>query len=164
MEGDGPTSGSPRQVGLLLACDNPFTLDYVCAGLIGLDLAGLTFLKLASEQGLCPPPSAIKMLGDPLPKLNPHFKLPSHKQIDFELPGLLKKIIGRLQPKPVFIPELCMGCGECHRCCPAQAITMVDGRPLLALNECIRCYCCQELCPHKAVQIYQHWLGKKLLR
>ncbi|WP_273485260.1 DUF362 domain-containing protein, partial [Desulforamulus ruminis] len=96
--------------------------------------------------------------------LTPPFQLPGHRQIDFDIPGPLKRVISRLQPKPIFSPELCLGCGECQRCCPAGAITMADGQPRLNLNQCIRCFCCQELCPHKAVRVRQNWLGKKLLR
>ncbi|MBM7854628.1 uncharacterized protein (DUF362 family)/Pyruvate/2-oxoacid:ferredoxin oxidoreductase delta subunit [Desulfohalotomaculum tongense] len=164
MEGDGPTAGSPREAGLLLASTNPYALDYICSDLIGIKPDSLVFIQLAKEQGLCPPPAEIELLADPLPELNPPFKLPSHKNVDFNLPGFLKRFISRLQPRPVFSPELCMGCGECHRCCPAGAITMVNGQPQLTLDSCIRCFCCQELCPHKAVQIHQHWLGKRLLR
>ncbi|WP_042315330.1 DUF362 domain-containing protein [Desulfofarcimen acetoxidans] len=164
MEGDGPTAGSPRELGFLLASQSPFALDHICAGLIGLDPAILVFLKLAAEQGLYPPASSIKICGDKLPESIVAFKIPGHKQIDFNLPGPLKKIVGRLQPKPVFNLQACRGCGECQKCCPAQAITMLNNKPLLTLSECIRCYCCQELCPHKAVHIQQHWLGKKLMR
>ncbi|MTI80404.1 MAG: DUF362 domain-containing protein [Firmicutes bacterium] len=164
MEGDGPTAGSPRKAGVLLASANPFALDYVCSRLIGIEPESLEVIKLAHEQQLCPASDRIELTGDSLPQLNPPFKLPDHKHVDFDMPGPLKKIIGHLQPKPTFSPELCIGCGECHRCCPADAIEMKDGQPQLKVNDCIRCFCCQELCPHKAVQVHQHWLGRKLLR
>ena len=164
MEGDGPTAGTPRDVGALLASTNPYALDYISAGLIGINPKVLAVIKLATEQGLCPAGKEIVIAGDSLPKLSQPFKLPGHKNVDFNLPGPLKGLMSRLQPKPVFSPELCLGCGECHRCCPADAITMVDKQPQLKLDACIRCFCCQELCPHKAVHIKQNWLGRKILK
>ena len=35
MEGNGPTSGKPRQLGLLLGSEDPFALDEVCAQVLG---------------------------------------------------------------------------------------------------------------------------------
>ncbi|SHF11289.1 Uncharacterized conserved protein, DUF362 family [Desulforamulus putei DSM 12395] len=164
MEGDGPTAGSPREVGLLLASPSPYALDVVCANLIGINPTGLPFIRLSMERGLCPEPSGIHLTGDPLPEITPPFRLPAHRQVDFDIPGPFKGLISKLQPRPVFSPELCIGCGECHRCCPANAIEMAEGLPRVKLNSCIRCFCCQELCPHRAVSVYQSWLGKRLLR
>lgn len=164
MEGDGPTAGSPRKTGLLLASTSPYAMDYICSGLIGINPLSLPVLRLAKERNLLPEPAQLQLIGDPLPEIKPPFKLPNHRQVDFDIPSPLKGIIGKLQPKPVFSPELCIGCGECHRCCPANAIEMVDNQPKLKHKECIRCFCCQELCPHHAVSVHQNWLGKKLLR
>ncbi|WP_077712767.1 DUF362 domain-containing protein [Desulforamulus ferrireducens] len=164
MEGDGPTAGSPREAGLLLASPSPYAIDTVCSRLIGINPKNLPLLRLAKERGLCPDREQIQLIGDPLPRIDPPFKLPKHKQVDFDIPGPLKGIISRLQPKPIFSPELCLGCGECHRCCPADAIQMVAGKPQLKADACIRCFCCQELCPHRAVTVYQNWLGRKILR
>lgn len=164
MEGDGPTAGTPREVGLLLASPSPYAMDYICAGLIGINPADLPLIRMATERGLCPKPDHIHLAGGPLVNIKPPFKLPNHKHVDFDLPGPFKGIISKLQPKPIFSPELCLGCGECHRSCPADAIVMSEGLPELKLDACIRCFCCQELCPHKAVKVHQAWLGRKLLR
>ncbi|RYD04280.1 hypothetical protein N752_15665 [Desulforamulus aquiferis] len=139
-------------------------MDYLCSGLIGINPNTLPFIRLAREQGLCPEPNQIELMGGPLPKIAPPFKLPGHKHVDFDIPGPLKGLVAKLQPKPMFSPELCLGCGECQRACPADAINMVEGKPELILESCIRCFCCQELCHHKAVTVHQHWLGRKLLR
>ena len=37
MEGNGPTQGTPRHMGALLAADTPFNADLVCARLIGME-------------------------------------------------------------------------------------------------------------------------------
>ena len=164
MEGDGPTAGTPRRIYVLLVSESPYALDYICANLIGIDALSLPVLQLAKARGLLPDPSQLDLIGDSLPEVDPPFKLPGHRHVDFDIPGPLKGLIGRLQPKPVFSPELCIGCGECQRCCPADAIQMVENRPHLKSKECIRCFCCQELCPHQAVKVQQNWLGKRLLR
>lgn len=164
MEGDGPTAGSPREAGLLLASPSPYAMDVVCSNLIGINPTELPLIQSARERGLCPAPSEIPLMGDPLPEIKPPFRLPAHKHVDFDIPGPFKGLISKLQPKPIFSPELCIGCGECHRCCPANAIDMENGQPQLKLDACIRCFCCQELCPHRAVSVHQSWLGKRILR
>jgi formate hydrogenlyase subunit 6/NADH:ubiquinone oxidoreductase subunit I len=69
-----------------------------------------------------------------------------------------------LKPRPVFRFNTCIGCGECARCCPPEAIEMIKNKPHVDLEKCIRCYCCQELCPAKAVDIHKPLLNKLFFR
>ena len=54
MEGNGPTAGSPKPVGCLLAGENPHRIDLLCARLIGLDPGTVPTLRAARARGLCP--------------------------------------------------------------------------------------------------------------
>ena len=54
MEGNGPTSGTPRDIGLIAASENPYKLDLVCAKIIGLEKDNVPTLKRAFERGLAP--------------------------------------------------------------------------------------------------------------
>ena len=54
MEGNGPTAGTPREIGCLLAGYDPYRLDMICAGIIGLPPACIPTIAVAQELGLCP--------------------------------------------------------------------------------------------------------------
>lgn len=52
MEGNGPTSGTPRQIGALLASKDPYGLDLLCAHLIGLSPEQVPTIMAAVRRGL----------------------------------------------------------------------------------------------------------------
>ena len=83
---------------------------------------------------------------------------------DFRLPETMKGLI-QLIPSPLAAlrrhfapypkpdPSRCLGCGECVRDCPVQAMTLTEHKAVVDRRRCIRCYCCQEVCPVHVVQI-----------
>jgi uncharacterized protein (DUF362 family) len=54
MEGNGPTAGEKRHIGLVLASKKPYALDMVCADIIGLGINDVQTMKAAYERGLGP--------------------------------------------------------------------------------------------------------------
>lgn len=165
MEGDGPTAGEPRHLGLVLGSRNPFALDMAACGVIGIRPEDLPLFKMAVDMGLVPGSGKMELKGDSLPSLDTPFKLPAHMSIHFNASPFIKKIMGRwMQPRPWFHQEICAGCGECSNFCPAGAVFMKDDRAEVNMDACIRCFCCQELCPAKAVSIRQSWVGRKLYK
>jgi len=46
--------------------------------------------------------------------------------------------------------ELCMGCTNCIKKCPTEAIRVRDGKAQIADNRCIDCGECLKACPHHA--------------
>lgn len=52
MEGQGPVSGIPKPVGLLIAGDNAVATDHACARVMGFNPKKISHLKLAADQGL----------------------------------------------------------------------------------------------------------------
>lgn len=54
MEGNGPTAGTPKYMGALLAGKNPHKIDLLCAKLIGLEAKNVPTLRAAQERGLTP--------------------------------------------------------------------------------------------------------------
>jgi len=170
MEGNGPSAGSPRAIGAIIAGCNPYAVDVAATDLVGIAPYRVATIAKAEERGLCSAsPEKIVYLGD-------HFKKPYIS--DFKLPdnarrGLLSKILDvtgnsriskwlkpKVEPKPIIIHDRCIGCGDCERCCPPKAITMHSGKPEIDMEKCIKCYCCQELCPEKAVIIGRNWAFK----
>ena len=168
MEGDGPSAGTPRKIGAILASNSPYALDVVCASLVGISPERVPTIQRAMERGLCSYSlDDIKLLGDSFDELYiDDFKLPVTGEISFlhrvfgsnsRLATLLNHHLG---PKPYFNHDECIGCSDCQRYCPPKAIEMVNRRPVVDLKKCIRCYCCQELCPEKAVEIKRSWFFK----
>mgnify|MGYP000353306357 CR=1 FL=1 len=65
MEGNGPTAGTPRPFGALLAGTNPHRIDLLCASLIGLKPENVPTLRAAAERGLTPlDPAQLCVAGD----------------------------------------------------------------------------------------------------
>jgi uncharacterized protein (DUF362 family) len=53
MEGSGPTNGSPRAVGLILASADPYALDVAAASAVGLELMKIPITRESAKRGLC---------------------------------------------------------------------------------------------------------------
>ena len=75
MEGNGPTGGTPRHMGALLAAESPHKADLVCAGLIGLKREEVPTLEAALERGLIPASAeGLTVEGDPAAFAIPDFQ------------------------------------------------------------------------------------------
>lgn len=174
MEGEGPSAGEPVHIGVLMASTCPFNLDLVASALVGIEPTEVPTIVEAIKRGYVNGDvRSIRLLGDPIPLPKVRFRLPPRaRDVDLlragsrgRLPGWLLRTANKLlRPCPGFSQEICLGCGECSRVCPPQAIRMVSKKPNVDLERCIRCFCCQELCPHKAVQIKRPWLGRLLFK
>lgn len=47
--------------------------------------------------------------------------------------------------------DKCDGCGECVDCCPAQCLSLVDGKCVFdESGECLGCETCVTICPNGA--------------
>ena len=57
-----------------------------------------------------------------------------------------------MNPFPHITPR-CVGCGDCARACPRQALHVANGKAHLDKWKCIKCYCCHEMCPIKAIDV-----------
>lgn len=164
MEGNGPTAGTPRHVGALIAALTPYEADAAAAALIGIDPDGVPTLSAAKRRGLCDNDlSSIALYGDPHALAVPDFKKVPRKSITFLkgsrfsfLSGPLERI---LEQRPAVRRAECVGCGKCEKLCPASAIAMEKrggaSVPRIDRSRCIRCFCCQEFCPRGAMKVHR---------
>jgi len=167
MEGDGPSSGTPRPIFALVGGINPHAVDRIGASLIGLDGKKAPTLRAAEKRQLVT--EEVELMGASLSDLAVSgFKIPTTRSIHFyrgKLPKWMERYLDNfLTPQPLFRHELCSGCQVCKNSCPPGIITMKNGKPEVDLDRCIRCFCCQELCPVHAVEIKRSWLLKKVFR
>ncbi len=157
MEGNGPSSGDPKPVGLLLASDNAVAVDVIAAELAGIPKKLLFVEQVARELAT---PGAkredITTVGLPfhLARCPEYFRLPPLSDVQFGLPRFLKdRLRSYLTTRPVVIAGKCVQCGICRDACPPVAITIRDKQLRFDYKACIRCYCCRELCPHGALDV-----------
>jgi uncharacterized protein (DUF362 family)/Pyruvate/2-oxoacid:ferredoxin oxidoreductase delta subunit len=166
MEGNGPTQGSPRKIGALLASASPHKLDMVCAKIIGLSSESVPTLLAAAERGLIPKDiSELNIFGDVNSMvINDYDNVAVRSSLTFDTKSKLFGKIAKhcLEAKPTVVKKECRGCRECMKICPAQAIKMVDGKPEIDRSKCIKCFCCQEFCPFGAMKVHRTAIAKIL--
>lgn len=168
MEGNGPTAGTPRSIGCLMASHSPHTLDMLAARIIGIDPIGVPTISAAVERGLSPESvEGVKVFGEPEKFYLTDFETVTEKRsLEFTGNGKnpIKRLFGRiagaiLKTRPVLKKDLCVGCGVCKNICPAKAIVIKDKKAIIDRSLCIRCFCCQEFCPKSAMKVRRTALG-----
>jgi len=168
MQGNGPRSGDPMDLGVLLFSSDPVALDAVMARIVDLDPEFVPTLKPGYEWGLGTYlADEIELLGDPLEQfVKKDFKVvraPVRPASKSRFMPLIKRLVS---PRPVIDPSLCNQCGTCVRVCPVtpKAIDWRSGSktvpPTYDYDLCIRCFCCQELCPDRAISVTTPLLGR----
>ena len=158
MEGPGPGNGYPKPVKIILASPNAVALDTIASSIIGYDPMLIPTNKLAHKRDL-----GIKHLSDISVE---GLKVEDVKIEDFRLIKsktfqnllfdlfhfrIFEKFQQKMKPKPYFIEEKCIKCGECIKICASNANWFEEGPNgkfvAVDYNKCIRCYCCHEICP-----------------
>ena len=162
MEGNGPSQGTPRFMGLVAASPSPHKLDLVLATLIGLNRKDVPTLQAAHERGLIPDTAEELSISEGWQDfICPDFQTVVERR-DLLFRGDNRSLMGKLtgavikaamQPRPKAEENSCIGCRQCANVCPARAIAMVDGKPKVDYSVCIRCFCCQEFCPVGAMKV-----------
>lgn len=151
MEGEGPRSGRPKQVGLLLAGDDGVALDAVACSIIGLQPMSVPTIRLGHGRQLGQGHlRKIETVGT---------DLASARVKDFDLGhggkfGFLYRLLGRERKIfPEINREKCTACAICVEACPLKRISIEEGAASIDYSGCIACLCCQELCPKTAINL-----------
>ena len=161
MEGDGPASGDPRRLGLLLAGENALAVDVIAAEIAGIPKK-LLYLENAARRLALPGSDrqTIECSGSSVAELGrAPLRLPHQSDVQFGLPNFLKnRLRNQLTSRPEVAAQRCELCGVCLRACPPEAIRVEGGGLRFDYLRCIRCFCCRELCPHAALRLKDGWL------
>ena len=145
MEGEGPTTGDPVKLYVIIAGEDAAAVDFVSAAVMGWDPLEVGTNYLLAERGLGPKTlDEVEVVGVPIEKVVRPFKRPqTHSDgqmfIDIQMPIVCD-------------PEKCESCGICVQTCPVKAISM-NNIPEFNDSICIQCFCCMELCPHGAIRV-----------
>ncbi len=167
MQGNGPRSGDPSPMRVLLFSADPVALDAVMCRLVALDPSLLPTNPPGREWGLGTyRDDEIELLGDALkPLVNGDFSV-NRGKAKKQIPAAAGFIVNQfVAPRPVIDERLCTRCGTCVEVCPVtpKAVDWRDGTrsrpPRHVYDRCIRCYCCQELCPEKAISVRRGLFG-----
>jgi len=144
MEGEGPTTGDPVKLGLIIAGEDAVAVDMVASAIVGWDPMDVRTNYLATKRGLGPSSlDEIEVVGTIIEETERPFTKPQIHQDDSQFIEIRMPI--------ECDEELCGGCGVCAQICPGEAITLRD-RPEFNYNRCIQCFCCIELCPQGALK------------
>jgi uncharacterized protein (DUF362 family)/NAD-dependent dihydropyrimidine dehydrogenase PreA subunit len=144
MQGQGPGSGDPVELGLVLASTEAVAVDIAVCRLIGIEPVGLPVLKMAKVRYFWP-----DMINYPLLK-------PEDIAIKgFRLPNTADHLLTGKKPprKSPIVTDKCVGCGDCEKICPKGAVTSDDKTAEIDYSKCIRCFCCHEVCPENAIRL-----------
>ncbi len=171
MEGNGPGSGDPVPMKVMLLSADPVALDSVFARLVYLkpelvptnyhgEKMGLGDWKeekiqviVAEEVGMreCSMEELVNQFG------KPDFHV-DRTQVRTNIWTRMAKALNLFQKKPYIEEDKCVRCGICVNSCPVpgKAVDFRKGKeqpPVYDYKKCIRCFCCQEMCPKKAIKV-----------
>ncbi|HOG00608.1 MAG TPA: DUF362 domain-containing protein [Clostridia bacterium] len=168
MDGNGPTSGRPRKANAIVAALSPHDADIVACAMMGIEPLEIPTVERAAARGLVEPDlSKLALYGDPaafaIPDCErmPRLEIAAVKNARGVSLSFMRMLMKR---RPVAVKDLCVGCAECARLCPADAIEMKKKFPVIDRGKCIRCFCCQEFCPKGAMRVHRTLVAKLLNR
>jgi uncharacterized protein (DUF362 family)/Pyruvate/2-oxoacid:ferredoxin oxidoreductase delta subunit len=163
MEGNGPGSGDPRPINVVIAGQDPVAVDVVSSMVVGVSPERLPLMRAAAAAGYGETrPDRIRILGEPLSEVAiRHFRLPPQAHLEWKLPEWARRMLkDALTTKPVINHRNCIQCGICQGHCPQGAISGNDKKLSINYRNCIRCFCCQEFCPQGAISVGRGWALK----
>jgi uncharacterized protein (DUF362 family)/NAD-dependent dihydropyrimidine dehydrogenase PreA subunit len=144
MQGQGPGSGDPVTMDLVLASTDYVAMDIAVCKILGVEPVAIPALKRAKIRGLWPE----------------RIDYPIHAPEDvafngFRLPNTADHLLTGKKPprKSPVITDKCTACGACENICPKQAVKVQGQMAEITYAKCIRCFCCHEVCPEDAVML-----------
>ncbi|MFH2027809.1 MAG: DUF362 domain-containing protein, partial [Nanoarchaeota archaeon] len=125
MEGNGPSNGNLKKVGVIGASYDSLALDITMCKLIGHDPLKIFTNKVALERRGKDYLNSIEVVGEKEVRVN--FKPSDEQPVTFIQSRRIAKIINRFtSAQPVIDVDKCKACGQCIKICPAKTISYKD--------------------------------------
>jgi uncharacterized Fe-S center protein len=142
MQGQGPGSGDPVKLDLVLASTDHVAMDISVCKILGIEPVGIPVLKRAKVRDLWP-----ERIDYPIQRPEDV----AHR--GFRLPNTADHLLTDKKPprKSPVITDKCTACGDCERICPKDAVKVKGQMSEVTYSKCIRCFCCHEVCPEDAI-------------
>jgi uncharacterized protein (DUF362 family)/Pyruvate/2-oxoacid:ferredoxin oxidoreductase delta subunit len=168
MEGNGPRSGQPKQLNVLLFSSDPIALDATACRIINLNPAVVPTSRPgeAARLGFYHAENIELVGGDIDSFFDPSFAVNRTPPAHITSGRFRTFMKNRITQRPVIDKSRCDLCGVCVNMCPVRpkAVDWHKGDrsqpPRHNYDRCIRCYCCQETCPDGAILIETPTLGR----
>ncbi len=158
-EGEGPSRGSPKFLGLIACSENAEALDICVTDILGLKRNFCKTSKAAIDNGFNY--NDIEITGN-VESLK--IKLPVSQKLSV-YPTFIKKIVAdNVRVLPVINEDKCINCLLCLKSCPVYAITKTGNYPSIDHKKCIECFCCYEVCESDAIYLKRSFLHRLIVR
>ena len=165
MEGEGPSGGKPKALGLILAGVDGVAVDAIATKIVGYDPPEVFTTAHAGERKIgVADLRRIDVAGERIQDIAVRGFRPSAAAQNLfrrKIPSLLYAVF---QDQLVLIPEVlgdvCAACQECVKICPSGAVRLAGRAARVDEERCIHCLCCHEACPHQAIRLRQLPLGR----
>ena len=157
MDGNGPGSGNPVPLGLIMASRDAFSLDQIVCDLLRVPRKSLPTNQVAMEDGITG--DGLEVVGVPVDQAKiSRFELPPLCGLTWGLPLLMRMgLKNALTSKPSLNEAVCVRCDRCVEICPPKALSSEGKKLVFDYEKCIRCFCCQEVCPEGAISLKPGW-------
>ena len=152
MDGTGPSTGNPKELGMILASTDGVAIDVLLCDMLGKNPMKVPTNRIAAEQGLGEGDlSKIEVIGEA--PLIDDFNWPPNisGSLDMIPAPIARGLLKLFSSKPAIDTEVCTNCKTCVKSCPVDALIEKTPIPEFEYGECINCLCCMEMCPEKAV-------------
>ncbi|MEE1064501.1 MAG: DUF362 domain-containing protein [Acutalibacteraceae bacterium] len=158
MEGNGPTNGRKRYLGLTFSGKDIFTLDKFIVNTIGVAEDKVPTIAASARKGFIDNELIAKGDTDFVvfsPIVLPDVKNAdtSGKKITARVGSLVQKMSDAVFMKYPQMNDKCILCKKCIVTCPKKALRIADKTVQLDKKKCIGCLCCDEVCVNGAVDI-----------
>ncbi|MFP4082841.1 MAG: DUF362 domain-containing protein [Candidatus Aminicenantes bacterium] len=165
MEGEGPSAGNPRNLGIILASRDAVALDAVASKIAGFNPMDIFTTQNAHQRGLGEGSmDEIAVLGEKIEDVEVRDFKHSAVAIGFlrrKIPTFLYAFIqGQLTLIPEVMEKKCTLCGECLSICPKGAMRSNQNSAWIDKNLCIHCMCCHEVCRFHSIKLKQKTWGR----